>query len=171
MRSWTAIALPLHDGQSQKCRFKSARAARSARTCCILKQGECRLRSLRLFEESDAETGRRGPLGPPPRRRHCDNRSEENHRTGCARLPRRGEWEGFTEAVGCAEGRNDDGRKFGRAWQAALETGHTRECGTRKAKIEAKLERNKTMANKDLRQWRPEVGQETKPIPAMRRDR
>jgi hypothetical protein len=43
--------------------------------------------------------------------------------------------------------------------------GQTRECGTRKAKIEAKLERSRTMADKDLRQWRPEVGQQRKPIP------
>ena len=86
-----------------KARFKSARAARSARTCCILKLGECRLRSLRFFENSDAEKGRRGPLWPPPRRCHCANRSEENDRTGCARFRRRGEWDGFTEISGCTE--------------------------------------------------------------------
>jgi hypothetical protein len=33
-----------------------------------------------------------------------------------------------------------------------LKRGHTRERGTRKAKIEAKLERSRTMADKDLRQ-------------------
>jgi hypothetical protein len=33
-----------------------------------------------------------------------------------------------------------------------LRPGQTRECGTRKAKIEAKLERSRTMAGKDLRQ-------------------
>ena len=47
---------------------------------------------------------------------------------GCARLPRRGEWEGFTEALGCAEGGDDDGGRFGRTRQPVLETGtQTRE--------------------------------------------
>jgi hypothetical protein len=32
-----------------------------------------------------------------------------------------------------------------------LRRGRTRECGTRKSKIEAKLERSRTMAGKDLR--------------------
>jgi hypothetical protein len=33
-----------------------------------------------------------------------------------------------------------------------LKRGQTRECGTRKAKNEAKLERSKTIADKELRQ-------------------
>jgi hypothetical protein len=61
-------------------------------------------------------------MRPPPRRCRCANWSEESHRTGCARLPRRGEWDGFTEKFGCTEGGDHDGRKFGRTRQAALET-------------------------------------------------
>ena len=53
----------------------------------------------------------------------------------------------------------------------SLRRGQTRERGTRKAKIEAKLERSRTMADKDLRQEPPEVGRKTKPIPTMRRNR
>jgi hypothetical protein len=49
-----------------------------------------------------------------------------------------------------------------------LRRGPTPECKTRKAKIEAKLEGSRMMADKDLRQQRPDVGQKTKPIPAMR---
>jgi hypothetical protein len=49
--------------------------------------------------------------------------------------------------------------------------GRTRECEIRKAKNEAKIERSKTMPDKDLRQWRPDVGQKRKPIPAMRTTR
>jgi hypothetical protein len=49
-----------------------------------------------------------------------------------------------------------------------LRQGQTRERGTRKAKIEAKLERRRTMADQDLRRQPPEAGQKRKPIPAMR---
>jgi uncharacterized Zn finger protein len=62
------------------------------------------------------------------------------------------------------EGSAERGKQF-------LRQGQTRKCGTGKAKIEAKLEGSKTMADKDLRRQRPEVGQKTKPIPAMRTNR
>jgi hypothetical protein len=73
-------------------------------------------------------------MRPPPRRCRCADWSEESHRTGCARSRRRGECEGFTEVSGCAEGGDDDGRKFGRTRQAFLETGTDTRMRNKKSK-------------------------------------
>ena len=56
----------------------------------------------------------------------------QSHRLCAMTSPRR--MGGFTEALGCTEGGDDDGRKFGRKRQAALETGTDTRMQNKKSK-------------------------------------
>jgi hypothetical protein len=80
------------------------------------------------------------------------NRSERNDRTGCPQSRCRDEWDGFAKISGCTEDADDDGRRFGRSRQAGPETRTDVRTQNKKSKIEAKLERSRTMPEKDLRQ-------------------
>ncbi len=102
--------------------------------------GRCgSLRTRMRKQEGEARWGLRCCCGVSAKR------SEENHRTGCARFGRRGESEGFTDILGCTEGADDDRTEFGRTRQAALETA---------TNANAEQEKQKSKPNsKEAKRW------------------